>query len=109
MREILGDVRAHGDDAVRAHALRLDGVELPESYAVPPSALSAALEASAPELRAALELAAANIRAYHTREMPAPWRETLPQGQVVGQEIVALGVAGLYVPGVLPTTRRRCS
>ena len=28
--EILGDVRAHGDDAVRAHALRLDGVELPE-------------------------------------------------------------------------------
>ena len=29
------------------------------------------------------------------------WRETLPQGQVVGQEIVPLAVAGLYVPGGL--------
>ena len=30
---------------------------------------------------------------------PRPWRETLPQGQVVGQEVVPLRVAGLYVPG----------
>ena len=70
-------------------------------YGLEPAALRAALAAAAPELRAALELAAANIRAYHTREKPAPWRETLAQGQVVGQEIVPLGVAGLYVPGGL--------
>ena len=101
VREILDDVRARGDDAVRAHALRLDGVEPAPRYGVPPSVLRAALAAAAPELRGALELAAANIRAYHSRELPLAWRQTLAQGQVVGQEIVALGVAGLYVPGGL--------
>ena len=99
--EILDDVRARGDDAVRAHALRLDGVELPERYGLSSSALREALRSAAPDLAAALELAAANIRAYHARELPLAWRETLAQGQVVGQEIVPLGVAGLYVPGGL--------
>ena len=101
VREIIRHVRAHGDAAVRAHALRLDGVELPERYGLSPGELSGALQATASELRAALELAAANIRAYHSRERPVAWRETLAQGQVVGQEIIALGVAGLYVPGGL--------
>ena len=99
--EILADVRARGDEAVRAHALRLDGLELPERYGLDPSELSAAWRAARPELRVALKLAATNIRAYHTHERPEPWRETLAQGQVVGQEIVPLGVAGLYVPGGL--------
>ena len=99
--EILADVRARGDEAVRAHALRLDGLELPERYGLGSSELSAAWRAARPELRAALQLAAANIRAYHTRERPQSWRETLAQGQVVGQEIVPLEAAGLYVPGGL--------
>ena len=101
VREILDDVRARGDDAVREHTRRLDGVELPQPYALEQSELAAALEATEPDLRAALELAAANIRAYHGRELPVAWRERLPQGQVVGQEIVPLAVAGLYVPGGL--------
>ena len=98
---ILADVRARGDEAVREHARRLDGIDLPARYGVAPADLRAALDAAAPELRAALELAAANIRAYHTRERPLAWRETFAQGQIVGQEIVPLAVAGLYVPGGL--------
>ena len=99
--EILDAVRARGDDAVRACVRRLDRVDLPERYGIDPAEIAAAWQAAEPELRAALELAAANIRAYHTRERPASWRETLAQGQVVGQEIVPLAVAGLYVPGGL--------
>ena len=98
---IVADVRARGDDAVRAQTARLDRVELPEDYVVPAAELRARLEALSPELRGALETAAANIRAYHEREAVAPWRETLAQGQVVGQEIVPLAAAGLYVPGGL--------
>lgn len=98
---IVGDVRARGDEAVRAHTRRLDGVELPPLYTVPGDALRAALEGLPPRLRAALALAAANIRAYHEREAPRPWRERLAQGQIVGQEIVPLEAAGLYVPGGL--------
>ena len=98
---IVADVRAGGDDAVRAHTARLDRVELPDDYAVPVEEMRAALAALSPELREALETAAANIRAYHEREAVAPWRETLAQGQVVGQQVVPLAAAGLYVPGGL--------
>ncbi len=98
---IVADVRGRGDDAVRAHTSRLDRVELPAAYGVPPEELAARLDALAPDLRASLELAAANVRAYHEREAVETWREKLPQGQVVGQEIVPLAVAGLYVPGGL--------
>ena len=101
VRAIIDDVRAHGDDAVRAHTRRLDGADLPERYAIPAADLEAALAGLDPDLRAALELAVANIRAYHEREMPVAWRRRLAQGQVVGQEIVPLASAGLYVPGGL--------
>ena len=98
---IVADVRAGGDDAVRAHTARLDRVDLPADYAVPAAEMRAALEALTPELRESLETAAANIRAYHEREAVAPWRETLAQGQIVGQQVVPLAAAGLYVPGGL--------
>ena len=98
---IVADVRARGDAAVREQTARLDRVELAEEYAVPAAEIAAQLEALSPKLRAALEAAAANIRAYHEREAVAPWRETLAQGQVVGQEVVPLAAAGLYVPGGL--------
>ncbi len=98
---ILDDVRARGDAAVRAHTERLDRVELGEAYAEPVDRLRDRLEHLDPALRAALELAERNIRAYHEREAPSAWRSTLAQGQVVGQEVVPLAVAGLYVPGGL--------
>ncbi len=98
---IIADVRARGDAAVRAQTARLDRVALAEHYAIPADELRARLDALSPGLRAALETAAANIRAYHEREAVAPWRATLAQGQVVGQEIVPLAAAGLYVPGGL--------
>ena len=100
--DILADVRARGDVAVRAQSLRLDGVHLPAAYAVSAQAMSQALAAMRPETREALSQAAANLRAYHERENTAGrWRLTLPAGQVVGQEVVPLAVAGLYVPGGL--------
>lgn len=98
---IVEDVRARGDEAVRAHTARLDGVDLPGDYAVPAAEKERSLAELAPALREALDLAAANVREYHRREAPAPWRATLPQGQVVGQEVIPLAVAGLYVPGGL--------
>lgn len=98
---ILADVRARGDEAVRAYTTRLDGVTLASDYRVEPRVLQAAWTACSAELRTALQVAAANIRAYHEHEAPRSWRTTLAQGQVVGQQIVPLQVAGLYVPGGL--------
>ncbi len=68
---------------------------------MPAQVMADALAAMRPETRRALSLAAANLRAYHERENSGRWRLTLPAGQVVGQEVVPLAVAGLYVPGGL--------
>ncbi len=98
---IVEDVRGRGDEAVKAHTARLDRVDLPSDYAVSAGERRHALAELAPALREALELAAANIREYHRRETPTAWRAVFPQGQAVGQEVVPLAVAGLYVPGGL--------
>jgi histidinol dehydrogenase len=98
---IVADVRARGDAAVRDQTARLDRVDLAGDYAVPLDEMRSRRDALSPELRAALETAAANIRAYHEREAVTPWRQTLAQGQIVGQEVVPLAAAGLYVPGGL--------
>jgi histidinol dehydrogenase len=101
VNEILADVRARGDAAVRERTARLDKVELADDYAVPERELEAALAGLSQPVRGALELAAANIRAYHEREAASAWRLSLTQGQVVGQQVVPVGAAGLYVPGGL--------
>jgi len=99
--DVLADVRARGDAALRECTSRFDGVELSAPLAVPGETLRRTLESSSPELIEALSKAAANVREYHTREAPRPWRAQLAQGQTVGQEIMPLAVAGLYVPGGL--------
>jgi len=99
--DVLQDVRDRGDDALRRSTARFDGVELAAPLAVPGETLRRALESSSPELIDALSKAAENVREYHSREAPKPWRAQLAQGQTVGQEIMPVAAAGLYVPGGL--------
>src|SRR5437773_6660374 len=70
VREILAEVRKRGDAAVREYTQRFDGVAL-DALRVDPSELAAALRATPPELREALELAKANIAAFHRTQVRA--------------------------------------
>ncbi len=99
--DVLGGVRGRGDAALRDFTSRFDGVELAAPLAVPAETLRRDLEDASPDLVDALTKAAANVREYHVREAPRPWRAQLAQGQTVGQEIMPMAVAGLYVPGGL--------
>jgi len=99
--DVLDDVRGRGDAALRDYTARFDGVELASPLAVSAETLRRALESSSPDLVGALSKAAENVREYHSREAPKAWRAKLAQGQTVGQEIMPLAVAGLYVPGGL--------
>ena len=99
--DVLEDVRGRGDAALRDHTARFDGVALASPLAVPAETLRRALAASSPQLVDALSKAALNVREYHSREAPRPWRAQLAQGQTVGQEIMPMAAAGLYVPGGL--------
>lgn len=98
---IIDDVRRWGDAALRQYTKQFDGVSLPAHMSVSQTAMKRALAALPPELSGALKIADSNIQAYHKKEVPVSWRASLAQGQTVGQEMMPLEVAGLYVPGGL--------
>jgi histidinol dehydrogenase len=95
-----GLVREGGDAALLALTKRYDAPEAEiESLRVDPADAAAALAAVEPELREALETAAANIRAVAAAQEPADRTVELPQGHSVRMREVAVGAAGLYAPG----------
>jgi histidinol dehydrogenase len=97
VRAILADVRARGDVALRELTARFDGVAV-DDLAVPHDELKRSLDAIDPEVRGALEVAAANIRAFHESQLVAPHRFER-DGVVVEGRRQAVDRAGIYVPG----------
>ena len=97
-QEIIDDVRARGDEAVRAYCARFDGVEL-ESFRLPQEQLDAALDNVDATFLAALERAARQIRDFHEREVQQSWFTTRADGTMLGVKVTPVRAAGIYVPG----------
>ncbi len=99
---ILGEVAARGDAALIEMTERWDRLRLtPATLAFAPEEIDAAVAAVPAEDRAALELAAERIRAYHERQVPADVRWTDALGAELGWRWTPVDAAGLYVPGGL--------
>lgn len=100
--KIIADVRARGDAAVIDLTQKFDRLTLtPDTLAFSQAEIEeACAKVSEPE-RAALELAAARIRAYHEKQMPEDARWTDDAGATLGWRWGAVSAAGLYVPGGL--------
>ncbi|WP_294302717.1 histidinol dehydrogenase [uncultured Sphingomonas sp.] len=100
VQTIVRAVRDEGDAAVAAYTKRLDGHDLAETgWRIERADLLAAFEGLAVELRAALELAAERIAAYHAKQVPADRDETDSAGVRLGARWRAVDAAGVYVPG----------
>jgi len=99
---IIADVATRGDAAVIELTERFDRLSLtPETLAFSEAEIDAAVAAVPPAERAALELAAERIRAYHERQRPADARWTDATGAELGWRFTPVSAAGLYVPGGL--------
>ncbi|MCF8512636.1 MAG: histidinol dehydrogenase [Rhodobacteraceae bacterium] len=99
---IIADVRARGDAAVLELTAKFDKLELTAAGMIFGEAeIEAEIAKVSAEDRAALELAAGRIRAYHARQMPedAMWQD--PSGAWLGWRWTPVSAAGLYVPGGL--------
>ena len=95
---ILARVRREGDDALRALAHELDGVDL-DALEVPRKRWQSALDALPPRLRAALERSAENVGHVHRAFRPAAHETESEPGIVIGRRPDPLGVVGVYAPG----------
>jgi histidinol dehydrogenase len=95
-----GLVREGGDAALLALTRRYDAPDATiEQLRVDPAEAAAALAAIDAELRAALETAAANIRAVAAAQLGEERQVDLPQGHSVRLREVPVSSAGLYAPG----------
>ncbi len=100
--EIIADVRHRGDAAVIELTSKFDRLDLtPDTLAFTSEEIAQAAAQVSTEDRAALELAADRIRAYHARQMPRDDQWTDESGATLGWRWSAVSAAGLYVPGGL--------
>ncbi len=96
-REVIANVRAGGDEALRAYSRRFDSAELPD-FAASQEEFSQAERALTAEQRAALERAIENVERFHCAQRPdALTVETMP-GVRCERVIRPISAVGLYVP-----------
>ncbi len=101
-REVVTAVRSRGLEAVIEFAARFDGVRVTsDSLQVSAADIERAAAACPPDLIAALELAAARIRAFHERARPVDSFWTDADGVSLGWRWTPVESAGLYAPGGL--------
>ncbi|MEX0970023.1 MAG: histidinol dehydrogenase [Paracoccaceae bacterium] len=99
---IIADVAARGDAAVLELTAKFDRLQLsPETLAFTRAQTDAAIATVPAGERAALELAASRIRAYHEKQRPENASWTDAAGATLGWRWSAVSAAGLYVPGGL--------
>ncbi|WP_132945295.1 histidinol dehydrogenase [Tumebacillus sp. BK434] len=95
---ILADVKARGDEAVKAYTATFDGAVL-DDLRIPPGAYDAAYGQVAPEFLTALRAAIVNIRRYHEAQKRTSLLLPDADGSLLGQIIRPLRRVGVYVPG----------
>ena len=96
--EIIRNVRERGDAALFEYCEKFDGAQL-ASLAVTENEIREALDSADPEFLDVLRRAAENITAFHSRQVRNSFILNEKCGVVVGQKIIPVDRAGLYVPG----------
>lgn len=96
--EIIENVKKNGDKALFEYCKRFDKAEL-DTLLVSESEIDEAMASVDPKLIDILERAAANIRHFHEKQVRNSFIINDGNGVVIGQKIIPVDRAGLYVPG----------
>ncbi len=104
--DIIANVRANGDAALRDYTERFDKVRI-DDLAVSAEEISEAMEKVDGRFIEVLKQAAENITKFHAKQVRNSFIINDTAGVVMGQKVIPLDRAGLYVPGgtaVYPST-----
>lgn len=98
VKKIIADVRARGDEALKAYTEKFDQVQL-DSFLVNEQEIEEAYGQVDEQFIAIVREAAENIRTYHAKQLRPSWMTTEENGTILGQKITPLDSVGVYVPG----------
>lgn len=96
--DIIANVRENGDKALFEYTARFDKATLSDMR-VSREEIDEAVESVEPEFVEILRKAAENIRKFHTAQKRQSFIINDTDGVVMGQKIIPVDRAGLYVPG----------
>ncbi len=96
--EIIANVRKNGDRALFDYCQQFDHAKL-DTLQVSPEEIDAAVASVEPRFLEILRRAAANIRKFHQQQVRRSFIINDENGVVMGQKIIPVDRAGLYVPG----------
>ncbi len=96
--EIIENVKTNGDKALFEYCEKLDNAKL-EALEVTDEELQDAMNQVEPEFIEVLKKAASNIRKFHEKQVRNGFIINDEDGIVMGQKVIPVDRAGLYVPG----------
>ena len=96
--EIINNVKVNGDKALFEYCERFDGASIC-SLEVSDDEINEAFESVEPRFIRILEDAAKNIRNFHEKQVRNSFIINDSDGVVIGQKVIPIDRAGLYVPG----------
>ncbi len=100
VNEILSNVKENGDQALFGYTLKFDKFQLtPENIRVTREEIREAYAQMDSELVEVIKRSAANIHAFHEKQLRNSWFDAKEDGTILGMKITPIGRVGVYVPG----------
>ena len=96
--DIIYNVRQNGDRALYEYSEKFDKAKL-SSLLVTKEEIEEAVSLVEPKFLEILKTAAENIREYHKNQLREGFQIKKEDGVIIGQKIIPVDRAGLYVPG----------
>ncbi|ADY52271.1 histidinol dehydrogenase [Pseudopedobacter saltans DSM 12145] len=106
VENIIAEVKANGDDALKAFASRFDKVELDQMF-IGKQAIAELANNIEEDVKQAITVAYQNIRKFHETQRAREEKTETSVGVTCWREVRAIEKVGLYIPGgsaVLPST-----
>lgn len=98
--EIVEAVRKNGDKAVFSYTEQFDHFPLSaDNIKVTREEIEQAYKELPAELVAVYKKSAENIRVFHEKQLRSSWFDSRPDGTILGQRMIPIERAGVYVPG----------
>lgn len=98
--EIIETVKKGGDEAIFSYTEKFDHCKMDAAHIrVTREEIDEAYQKVDADFVEVMKKSAANIRAFHEKQLRNSWFDPKPDGTILGMKILPIAIAGVYVPG----------
>lgn len=98
VKAVLKDVKKRGDKAIKKYTNQFDGIDI-KNFCVSVKEMNEAVASLSENLKNAIQLAANNIKAFHSKQLSEPEIIETMEGIQCWRKCTPIEKVGLYIPG----------